>query len=270
MSGLRLSLRREPEQRLDLSPVVAERLAGLNEADIARIAIGTTREAVTVGDVFTVHMGDVTDLVIEGGSERLDCVGAGMRGGSLRVTGRVGARAAHGMRDGVLTVDGEAGPFAAGNMSGGRVTIGGNAGSFLGAPDPGERAGMRGGMVLVRGHAGEHAATRLRRGTVVIEGDAGEYAGWAMLAGTLIVCGRIGAGSAGLMRRGTVVAGATVGLGPGFTESDAGGPVFLRLLAAHARGISAAAERLCGARLRRMTGDVSGGGQGEVFLAVTG
>ena len=156
MMSLVLTLRCEPEQRLDLSLLVPDRLAGLTESDLSRIKLGTTRQPIAVGDIFTIRMGDAADIVIEGGSERLDQIGAAMTSGSLRVTGQAGARAARGMRGGSLVIDGDTGPFAAGMMRGGQVVIGGNAGPFLGAPGPGERAGMSGGVLLVRGHAGEH------------------------------------------------------------------------------------------------------------------
>ena len=269
MMSLVLTLRCEPEQRLDLSLLVPDRLAGLTESDLSRIELGTTRQPIAVGDIFTIRMGDAADIVIEGGSERLDQIGAAMTSGSLRVTGQAGARAARGMRGGSLVIDGDTGPFAAGMMRGGQVVIGGNAGPFLGAPGPGERAGMSGGVLLVRGHAGEHAASRLRRGTVVIKGDAGEYAAWAMLGGTLVICGRAEAGCAGLMQRGTVLIGGEAHSGAGFVEAEIGGPVFLHLLAQHLRGISGVAAGLCRSRLTRMTGDLSAGGQGEVFLATT-
>ena len=53
MSALTLELRSEPNQRLDLSPLTPARLAGMKPADIQAIAIGTAREVVTVGDLFS-------------------------------------------------------------------------------------------------------------------------------------------------------------------------------------------------------------------------
>lgn len=265
MTSLVLTLRHEPNRRLNLSPLVPDRLAVVTEADLAHIPLGTAREPATVGDVFTIRMGETADIVIEGGSERLDYVGAAMTSGRLRVTGPVGAHAARAMNGGSLTIEGDAGPFAASMMRSGQAVIGGNAGPFLAAPGPGERAGMSGGTLLVRGRADEHAGSRLRRGTVVIEGNARAYAAWAMLGGTLVICGDADAGCAGLMRRGTVMIGGGADPGPGFADTEAGGTIFLRLLANHLRGISAAAASLCGARLRRVIGDLSTAGQGEIF-----
>lgn len=266
MSSLVLTLRQEPDQRLDLSPLIPDRLARLSEADLSHVDLGTTREPARVGDAFAIHMGEVDNIVIEGGSGRLDQIGATMTGGSLRVIGQAGSRTACDMRGGSLTIEGSTGPFTASMMRGGQVVIEGDVGPFLAAPGPGKRAGMSGGMLLVRGHAGEHAGSRLRRGTVIIEGNAEEYAGWAMLGGTLVVCGRAGAGCAGLMGRGTALFGAEAVLGPGFAVARIGGPVFLHLLAKHLHGISVLAADLCGGRLTRWMGDLSAGGQGEAFL----
>ena len=46
-----LTLRARPEQRLDLSPLVPDRLAGMTEAEIATIELQTTRTRVTVSAV---------------------------------------------------------------------------------------------------------------------------------------------------------------------------------------------------------------------------
>ena len=54
MTGLTFTLRAEPGERLDLSALLPSRLAGLAVSDIERIAIGTTRHPLHVGDVFSV------------------------------------------------------------------------------------------------------------------------------------------------------------------------------------------------------------------------
>ena len=68
MSSLTFSLRQPPDQRLDLSPLISQNLAGKTVAEIERIELGTTRIRVTAGDVFRIHEGDPDTIVIEGGA----------------------------------------------------------------------------------------------------------------------------------------------------------------------------------------------------------
>ncbi|HEY0910850.1 MAG TPA: formylmethanofuran dehydrogenase subunit C, partial [Bradyrhizobium sp.] len=62
MTALRLVLRSPPDQRLDLSPITPDRIAGLDTAAIEALPLHTTRRRVTVGDVFQVHPGDSAEI----------------------------------------------------------------------------------------------------------------------------------------------------------------------------------------------------------------
>lgn len=265
--GLRLTLRAEPDQRVDLSALVPDRLAGLDRAGVERIAIATTRAALVVGDLFRVQMGDPASVVIEGGSERFDRVGAGMTQGSITVEGSVGVEAGRRMHGGTLAIAGKAGPFAASGMSAGRIEIAGDAGAFLGAPLAGEPAGMAGGVVIVRGDAAERAGDRLRRGLILVEGTAGPEAASRMIAGTLIACGGAGPRPGILMRRGTLVLGRIPAPLPTFVEAGAPAPVFIRLLARTLADDSRRAARLVQSLAARLVGDMAGLGKGEILLA---
>ena len=154
MKPLVLTLREAPPQRLDLSGLVPHKLAKMTAAEIARIAIATTREPLAAGDIFTIRMGDPLAIRIEGGSERFDEVGHGLAEGEIVVDGDVGLRAGRFMTGGRLVITGHAGPWAASGLKGGTFEIGGSVGERLGGPVPGEVAGMRGGLVIVRGDAG--------------------------------------------------------------------------------------------------------------------
>jgi formylmethanofuran dehydrogenase subunit C len=267
MSGLRFTLKAPPPQRLDLSPLVPARLAGLDPAAIARIAINTTRAPLLVGDVFTIHAGDPAAITFEGGAERFDRVGQDMAGGTLLLDGDAGTQLGRGMTGGVLEVRGSVGPHAASGLRGGHIAIAGNAGASLGGPAPGEKIGMQGGTVVVRGHAGPHAGDRLRRGLIVIEGDAGDAPGCRMVAGTLVVCGAAGALPGILMGRGTLLLGQPTDLPPTFVPS--GGPdiaVFARLLARALEPLSPQAARLAAHPLRRFAGDNATLGKGEILM----
>ncbi|HTW28971.1 MAG TPA: formylmethanofuran dehydrogenase subunit C [Acetobacteraceae bacterium] len=265
-AGLRLTLRSDPEQRLDLSPLVPHRLAGMDAGAIERLALNTTRRPVVVGDLFRLRPGDPARLAITGGSERFDEVGAGMQGGELVLDGDAGFGAGRGMVAGTLRIAGSAGDHAACDLRGGTIEIAGDAGAFLGGARPGERGGMRGGTVLVLGDAGARAGDHLRRGLIVIEGHAGDHPGSRMVAGTLVVCGTAGALPGYLLRRGTLVLGRAPSLSPTFVDSGATDPVFARLLARLLRPVSQRAARLAATATRRLAGDMAVLGKGELLL----
>ena len=263
-----LTLRERPGQRLDLSGLVPERLAGLSEAEILRIDVHTSRRGAVVGDLFRLRMGDgASAIVIEGSCDRLDRIGEAMTAGGIIVEGDAGARLGRRMTGGHVTVRGSAGPWAASAMKGGMIEISGNAGDRLGGPLAGETAGMRGGMVLVHGEAGERAGDRLRRGTIVVEGGAGAYAGSRMIAGTLVVLGRAGPMPGYLMQRGTIVIGERAAeMSPTFVDCGVHALVAMRLLADFLGGHSVRAGRLARRPLRRFAGDTAVLGRGEIFV----
>ncbi|MDF9865894.1 formylmethanofuran dehydrogenase subunit C [Methylorubrum pseudosasae] len=102
MSTLRL--RGDLPERVDLLNITPLALSGLSEAEAGKLAIGTSRRGLTLGDVFEISLDGSDSLVIEGGSSRLDRVGAALSQGSIRVEGDVGQRLGEGMAAGTLTV----------------------------------------------------------------------------------------------------------------------------------------------------------------------
>jgi formylmethanofuran dehydrogenase subunit C len=266
MSGLVLSLRQAPAQRLDLAALVPHRLAGMSEGKIAAIPLETTREQVNVGDLFHVRMGDPAQLRFEGGSERFDCVGLGLSAGEIRVEGDVGIQAGRLMSGGTLVIAGSAGPWAASGMKGGRVEISGSAGERLGGPLAGETAGMRGGVVVVRGDAGVRAGDRMRRGMIVVEGRAEANAGSRMLAGTLIVRGRAGPLPGYLMNRGTLILGAGCDVvSPTFADCGVHEFTVNALMAAFVQPHSPIVAAMLRRPWRRLIGDMAVIGRAEIF-----
>ena len=263
---MRFVLREEPGQRLDLSPLTPDRLAGLSMAAVEALDLHTTRSRVSVADIFGVHAGDAAHLVIKGGSARFDGVGEGMTAGVIEVEGDVGQRAGRGMAGGRLAILGHAGDWTASGLRGGTVEVAGDVGAYLGGPLAGERTGMRGGLVMVRGRAGKRAADRLRRGTVIVEGDAGEHAGSGMVAGTLVVGGTSGPMPGILMRRGTIVLGAAPELSPSFVAAARVELVFSALLARSLASLSERAAACVAAANLRHAGDMAVRGNGELFV----
>jgi len=262
-----LTLRRRPDQRLDLSALVPHLLAGKRAAQIERIALPMTHRQVELAEMFRLRMGDAEYIRIEGACDRLDHVGEAMIGGEIVVDGDVGVQAGRLMTGGRLTLRGDAGPWAASGMKGGVIEILGAADAHLGGPLAGEIAGMRGGVVVVRGRAGERAGDRMRRGTIVIEGAAGAYAGSRMIAGTLIVGHQAGPLPGFLMKRGTIVLGeGASAMSPTFVDCGQHELLAMRLWAGFIEPYSKRAAALLRRPLRRLAGDMAVLGPGEILI----
>jgi formylmethanofuran dehydrogenase subunit C len=252
-------------QRLDLSPLVPHLLAGSSNKDIASIDIGTTREKISVGDLFKITGTSGEEIHFEGGSERFDRIGHAMRGGQIIVEGEVGVEAGRLMESGNIVIRGDAGAYAGSGMSGGRLEIVGNAGDFLGSAREGEVNGMSRGFIFVRGSAGARAGDRLRRGTIVVEKHAGDWPGSRMIAGTLIVLGQSGINPGYLMRRGTILLGKASPLPATFVDSGVFDSSFTRLFSRLLRPESRNTAKLFNQPLQRFAGDMAVLGKGEIL-----
>jgi formylmethanofuran dehydrogenase subunit C len=261
------ALRAAPNQRLDLSPLLPQNLGAMTTSEIAGIELQTTRERVTVGDVFRVRDGDRLAIVIEGANARFDRVGMALSAGDIVAEGDVGVEAGRRMTGGRLTIRGSTGVFAASGMKGGTLEIVGDAGERLGGPLSGETIGMTGGLVHVRGNAGPRAGDRLRRGAILIEGRAGAYAGSRMIAGTLAIGEEAGDLPGYLMDRGTILLarGATL-LSPTFGDCGKHDLVAARLLGDYVGTASTKLAKLFRRPLRRFAGDLAALGKGELLL----
>jgi formylmethanofuran dehydrogenase subunit C len=267
VTALTFTLIAEPSERLDLAPLTPQGLAGIERRDIEKIRVGTSRMPVAVGDIFRISGNHAQTIFFEGGSRRLDRIGAGLTEGAIRVAGDVGAQAGRAMRGGRLTVEGNAGPHAGSGMRGGRLEILGDAGDHLGAPLAGELAGMNGGVLVVRGKAGAFAADRMRRGLIAVLGGAGHGAGCRMIAGTLVVCGEVGAMPGYLMRRGSILLDRPPrNLSPSFAACGAPDSVFSTLIDRHLISEGILKQPLLGAAPCRYGGDNAVLGLGEILL----
>ena len=85
-----LSLKAQPPQRLDLSPLVPHLLKDKSAKEIAGIDLATTKEPAKVGDIFRIRAGSVEEIRFDGGSERFDNLGAGSSAGRVALTGYAG------------------------------------------------------------------------------------------------------------------------------------------------------------------------------------
>lgn len=267
MTGLTFRKREEPGERLDLSPLVPARLAGLSEKDIAALPVGTSRMGLRVGDVFDIAMGDAGEIRFEGGSHRFDRIGEAMETGEIIVEGDAGVRLGRMLAGGRISVSGSVGAHAGSAMSGGVIRISGDAGERLGGPLAGEMMGLKGGTITVGGNVGARAGDRMRRGVIFVKGNAGSDLASRMIAGTIVVGGMAAATPGRLMKRGTLfLCGGAESFAPTFVDNGPADLLILKVMAdAFAKG-EVGEVPFHGAPMRRLGGDTAVLGLGEVFL----
>lgn len=269
MSTLCLTLKAPPLQRVDMSPLSTDQLAGKTPAQVAAVELASGNRLVRVDSLFTITGSFASELEIRDGCDRLDRIGTGMTHGRVVVTGDAGAYLGAGMTGGQIEVHGDAGAYAATGMMGGTIQITGNAGDFLAGAIPGDRWGMVGGTVVVGGNAGDRAGDRMRRGMVLIEGNTGAYCASRMVAGSIAVWGSIGAFPGLAMRRGTLLLrNAPDELLPTFNDCGEHALGFLTLLVRSWRTLPSKFATFPdqGLRVRRYMGDRANGGLGEILV----
>ncbi|PWC87443.1 hypothetical protein TSH100_09955 [Azospirillum sp. TSH100] len=269
MSVLSFRLKGPLTGRIDASPLLPHRLAALDLSEIAALPLRLGRGHVAVAELFNLS-GSPGDVIEFDGDDRLDFVGAGLTGGTIRVAGPVGHRAGTGMSAGALLVEGSAGLAAGAAMRGGVLSIGGDAGNGLGGALPGERAGMTGGRIMVQGSCGDRVGERMRRGLIAVGGDAGAYAALHMNAGSLLIGGSPGPFTGHGMRNGTILFRGEIAPLPGFADCGLNKLPFLSLLDNHLSeldGVPPACRGMTG-RARRWLGDRGFGGRGELLACL--
>lgn len=108
----------------------------------------------------------------------------------------------------------------------------------------------------------------MRRGTIAVGGDVGDVPALNMIAGTILVFGSAGRRSAAGMRRGTLfVGGARPHLLPTFRSTGLCRTHFLSLYFEALRRRGFAVPQNLGTRYEMFSGDLLGGGKGEVLVA---
>ncbi len=270
MSALTFSMKKRLDQRVDMSPLVCNKLEGLTPKDIAAIELQNGKRKIRVDVLFRIKGSDAQNIVIEGSFAKLDFIGKQLEGGSITVHGDVGAYLGQEMKSGSIKVNGDAGLYAACEMKNGYLEIKGNAGDFLAAALPGNKQGMKGGTVLVKGNVGERAGDHMRRGTLLIEGDAGDYCGSRMVAGTIAVMGYTGRNVGYAMRRGTLLLWNQPQLSATFNNCGSHTLTFLPILFSSFKTINSkfAEDSACFNRVQRYAGDMSELGRGEVLVKI--
>lgn len=268
MSGLILKLITNPSQRIDMSGFMPQKLAGKSLAEIEKLPLWQGNQQVEAAELFKFKGKPGEEITIQSESDRLDQIGAGLNGGTIRVEGNAGAYLGRGMLDGNIELSGDAGVAAGCAMSGGNLSIQGNAGDFLGGAITGERRGMRGGTILVKGSAGDRAGDLMRRGTIVIEGNCGDYCASRMVAGSLVVLGQVGKQTGLGMRRGTLITSSMPNSLPATFNHN--GTHHLSFLSLFSKSLKAhpslpdLTQR--GNRVERWLGDLACDGKGEILV----
>jgi formylmethanofuran dehydrogenase subunit C len=267
MSGLTFRLGAAPNERLDLSKLTPAHLAEIPAGDIPKLVVGTSNRQLTVGDLFKVSGKAGNRVVFEGGSSRLDFIGADLSDGTVVVDGEAGICAGRNMRGGRLEIRGEAGPWLATGMSGGLATVKGAAGGMIGGLRPGDRFGMTGGTIVVEGDAGDRVGERMRRGTIIVRGRCGANAGARMLGGTIWAEQGFGATPGVLLRRGTLIGPTVESMLPTFVDAGKHDLVILRVLSRYLTAtLGPLAPRALTGSVRKFAGDLATIGKGEILL----
>jgi formylmethanofuran dehydrogenase subunit C len=271
MSALTFTLKLEPDQRVDMSPLVCQALADMSVAEIAALTLQNGKRKIRVDELFDIAGSDAQNIVIKNSFGKLDFIGKELDGGRITVEGDAGAYLGLGMKFGEIEVSGDVGLYAACEMKKGKLTINGNAGDFLGAALPGNKMGMKGGTILVKGNVGERAGDHMRRGNILIEGNAGDYCGSRMTAGTIAVMGQTGRYLGFAMRRGTLLLWNQPQVSARFNDCGAHTLAFLPILFASFKKLNSKFADSSAAfnRVQRYAGDMSEMGRGEVLVKIS-
>jgi formylmethanofuran dehydrogenase subunit C len=263
-----LTARHAIGETLDVEAFAPDRLAQLPESAIAQLPVWRGRDRLKLGDLFDVHGGHSSTVVVEGAGSRVHGLGAAMLGGRLIIDGDAGNFVGAGMTGGAIEVQGSVGDDAGVGMSGGTIDVLRNCGDRAGAARPGSSRGMTGGEIVVRGHAGSSVGACCRRGLVVVLGDAGEAVARGMIAGSVFVFGRVGPDAAQFNKRGSLVALGGIDIPQTYRYACEYRPPHIRITLLYlARRYGVAVDsRQVGGRYRRYCGDLVAPGKGEILV----
>jgi formylmethanofuran dehydrogenase subunit C len=271
MTALTFTLKEIPRQRIDLSPLTPDKLAGKSRKEIEVITLQSGTRKIPAAEIFRIKGDDPANIIFANACDKLDRIGAEMTGGHIHIDGNVGAYLGLQMRNGDIIVSGSAGAYVASGMKNGLIEIKNNVGDFLAAALPGDQRGMSGGSVIVRGNAGDRAGDHMRRGVLLIEGNAGDYCAARMTAGTIVILGNVGILPGYAMKRGTLLLRKTPERLPA-TFNDCGAHTFsfLPMLTRSWKTFGGKFARLPKAKspMQRYMGDLANNGKGEILLGI--
>lgn len=271
MSALTFTLKNPPAQRIDCSPLTADKLADKSVDAIAALTLVMGNQKVRLDEVFDISGSDLAEICFENATEKLDHIGHGMSTGVITINGNAGAYLGQFMTDGEIFVNGNTGIYTACEMKGGQIKVNGNAGDFVGAARIGYKNGMTGGTVIITGNSGERTGDHMRRGMILIEGDAGDYCGSRMVSGTIAVLGQVGQHLGYAMKRGTLLLTQAPqhGIAANFNDCGSHTLAFLPLMFAAFKKLDSQFAKVDSfSRVQRYAGDLSGIGMGEILVKI--
>jgi formylmethanofuran dehydrogenase subunit C len=268
MNALTFTLKYQPKQRVDMSPLIPANLVGKTAVEIAQITLQCGKAVISVDELFDLSGDDTLNIVFNNSFDKLDFIGKELDGGSITVNGDAGAYLGMGMKAGEIKVNGDVGLYAACEMKKGTLEINGNVGDFLGGALPGNKMGMKGGAIVIKGNAGARVGDHMRRGLILIEGNVGDYCGSRMTAGTIAVMGNAGRYVGYAMRRGTLLLWNKPQLLASFNDCGLHTLGFLPLLFNSFKSINTkfADSSIAFNRVQRYAGDMSEIGRGEILV----
>ncbi len=267
MNGITLTLRAPLTVPLDASGLSFDQFSDLDESAIARLQVRIGRDAVAIGDLFTVHGGRSSSVRVEGSCAQINGLGTGLSAADLFIDGDAGDDVGVGMSGGRIRSVGTVGHGAGARMRGGVLEIGGDAGDRLGAAGPGARSGMTGGEIIVRGSVGSEAGMRARRGLIVIGGHTGASLARDIIAGTVVAFGRVGPEPGRGNKRGSIVSAGGIDVPGTYRLACTFEPPFVRVLMVwlERRFGLAVGNGIMSGRFRRHCGDAGVPGKGEIL-----
>lgn len=271
MSALTFTLKNPPAQRIDCSPLTADKLAEKSAADIAALTLVIGNQKNRVDELFELSGDDLAEIRFENATDKLDHIGHGMSTGTITVNGNAGAYLGQFMTGGEISVNGNTGIYTACEMKGGLIKVNGNAGDFVGAARIGYKNGMTGGTVIVTGNTGARTGDHMRRGMILIEGNAGDFCGARMVSGTIAVLGQVGKHLGYAMKRGTLLLNQAPqqGISANFNDCGPHTLAFLPMLIASFKKLDSEFAKVEPfARVQRYAGDISGIGMGEILIKI--
>ncbi len=266
MSALTFTLKTELAQRIDLSPLTPNQLAGKTILDISSIELFSGNGKLRVDEVFDISGDDANDIVFRNSCSRLDYIGSHMQRGRITVIGDAGDYLGFEMTGGEIEVKGNVEAFAASGMRNGFLHIQGNVGDYLGGAIAGNKQGMKGGTVIVTGNAGDRVGDQMRRGLLLIEGNVGDYCACRMIAGTIGVLGEVGQYVGYGMRRGTLLLRNTPALHATIVDCGSHTLPFLSLMFKSFADLPGRFAEIGTNRVRRYAGDIANDGKGEILV----
>ncbi len=278
--GWILSLKKEPNSRLDLSHIIPQNLVGLTEFQIAKLSIFDGNSKVNLGECFRIirqkleYPISLSDskkmnisgpsLIFEGNLKKADYIGSNMSEGKIFVDGDVGDCLGFLFSGGYIEVKGSTGVHTACGMNGGILKVLKNVGDYGASALPGNLEGVSGGVLLIDGNVGKNFGNYMRRGLVIILGDAGRFLASRMVAGTIVLAGKANGLCGFGMKRGTIIFSSIKPEIPStFVESNYNFDSYWGIISSDIKNYNNYFKEISKRRFSRVVGDLAFGGKGE-------